>query len=118
MTRAEIRERFTQYRDSIKGKKRNPNADWGNGLLEERLAYRELWDMLLETKCYDWSFWEHLTRGVYEKAIAEVDTFSFEECCTYLSVIPRTHRLHGSFFWICIEDGSIYKLLSRAIEVM
>ena len=113
MTRAEIRERFTQYRDSIKDKKRNPED-----VVDCRIAYMELWNLLLKTECYDWSFWEHLTRGVYEDAMAEVDTFSFEECCTYLSVIPRTHRLDRGFFWVCIEDGSIYKLLSRAIEVM
>ena len=113
MTKSEIREMVTQYRDSIKGKRRNPED-----VEEYILAYMKLWNLLLETGLYDWSFEEHFRNEKFTDTIAAVDTLSFEECCTYLSMIPRIHRLHGSWFWICIEDGSIYKLLSRLLEVM
>ena len=109
MTKVERRKMLMRYRDSIKGKKFNP---------EDRDAYIELYKLLSDTGCLDYDYADHLRKGKFSESISDVENFSFIECCAYLTLIVRGERFESDWFGKCLDDGSIYKLMKRVVEVM
>ena len=118
MTKAEQRKILIQYRDSIKGKKYDPN---------DMDANTELYILLSNAKCLDYDYADHIRKGtsgstrardIFDNTIGDVDTFTFSECCAYLTMIVRADRFEGGWYERYLNDGSIYKLLNRLLEVM
>lgn len=118
MTKAERRKILMQYRDSIEGKKFDPDDSDAN---------TRLYALLSRVGCLDYSYADHIRKGksestrardVFDSAIDDVETFTFKECCAYLTMIVRADRFEGGWYERYLNDSTIYKLLNRLLEVM
>ena len=103
MTKAEIRKKYMEYRDAVKSEKTNA---------------RDLQRLLKETETLVYDYADYLKEGRFAEVISKVNSFNFRECCAYLTFILRFEMLEGNWYKKCEKDGSIYKLVKRALEVM
>lgn len=108
MTKAEVRKRFIEVRDLC----RNPEEkQMGN-------EYRKVYRMLDDTGNLDVNYADNLKgRDGYEMA-AKAETLTFKECCTVLTFLLRAERFSEGAFTGALSDGTVYRLLKRAAEVM
>ena len=120
-TKAERRRMLMQYRDLIEGKKFNPEAS------ENTVSNTRLYMLLSQVDCLDYDYADHIrdgkpgsirARDMFDDVIDDIGTFTFRECCAYLTLIVRADRLEGGWFEKYLNNGSIYKLVNRLIEVM
>ena len=103
MTKAEIRKKFMEYRDAVKAK---------------MTKVQELQSLLSETGTLIYDYADYLKQGSFDDVLSDVKSFTFRECCAYLTFILRFELMEGNWYKKCEADGSIYKLIQRTLEVM
>ena len=93
--------------------------------LSEDDLYVKLYDDLEAAGCCDHNYLKHLddieakyslgkeAHGFID-AVPHIKDLSFNECCTLLTFLFRAERWAGGWFETYLNDGTIYKLLSRA----
>lgn len=115
MTKAEARKRFIALRDKCQ----NPEFETVDGMqISKGREYNELYKLLEDTGNFDVDYADNLKgRDGYEVA-ADAENLTFNDCCTALTFLLRAERFSEGTFTEALEDGTIYELLTRAVEVM
>ena len=103
MTKAERRKRFMEYREAV---------------MSKGTKAQDLQRLLTETGTLIFDYAGYLKPGRFNDVISGVEDFSFRECCAYLTFILRFELMEGNWYKKCEDDGSIYKLVNRTLEVM
>ncbi len=103
MTKAERRKKFMEYREAVRSKGTN---------------VRDLQRLLSSTDTLIYDYADYLRQGTFEDVMSKVNQFTFTECCAYLTFILRFELMGENWYKKCEDDGSIYKLLNRLLEVM
>ncbi len=103
MTKAERRKKFMDYRDAVKAKKTKS---------------QDLQRLLSETETLIYNYADYLKQGSFEDVLSGVKSFTFRECCAYLTFILRFELMEGNWYKKCETDGSISKLVERLLDVM
>ena len=115
MTKAEIRKRFFELRDKC----RSPKFETINNMtFSKNDEYGELYKLLEDTGNLDVNYADHLKGRDAHKMGEKADTLTFKECCTVLTFLLRAERFSEGAFTGELADGTVYKLLKRAAEVM
>ena len=98
---------------------KNPEVEEiGGHLYSKGEEYSELYKVLDKTGNFDVDYADHLDgKDVYALA-SRPDKLSFQECCTVLTFILRSEHWSEGSFAEALKDGTVYKLLSRAVEAM
>ena len=115
MTKVEQRKAFMSIRDMCKAPK---FETIGGHLYSKSDEYSELYDVLDKTGNLDVDYANHLEgKNGYDMA-TKAERLTFNECCTVLTFLLRAERFTEGAFAEALQDGTVYKLLSRAVEVM
>ena len=113
MTKAEIRKRFIEIRDLC----HNPEFEQ-NSRYTKNNEYQKLYKTLEDTNNLDVNYADNLKgKNGYEMA-KKAESLTFKECCTVLTFLLRAERFAEGAFTEALADGTVYKLLKRAVEVM
>lgn len=115
MTKAEQRKIFMNLRDMCK----NPEFEKiGNEVFSKGNEISRLYEDLEKTSNLDVDYADHIgERNGYELA-SNPEKLTFKECCTVLTFLLRAEHWSPGAFVEALQDGTVYKLLSRAVEVM
>lgn len=117
MTKTEIKKRFTEMRDKC----RNPKVKKeGYFLYSEGNEYEEMYELLGDTETLDREYLDNM-REIRKKTgddISKAEKLTFKECCTALTFVLRSEHWQDGSFAEYLQDGTVYSLLSRAVEVM
>ena len=115
MTKAEVRKRFFELRDMC----RKPKFETINRTTYSKgNEYKKLYEMLENTGNFDVNYADNLKgKSGYEMG-ANAENLTFKECCTVLTFLLRAERFSEGAFTGALADGTVYKLLKRAAEVM
>lgn len=115
MTKAEQRKAFMEIRDMCKTPK---FEEIGGRLYSKNDESSKLHEVLDKTGNLDVDYADHLEgKNGYDMA-AKAGRLTFKECCTVLTFLLRAERFTEGAFTEALQDGTVYKLLSRAVEVM
>ena len=109
MTKAEKRRTLMHYRDMLKGRKAKE---------DDTELYEKFYEDLGKAECLDADYSDNMKKGEFDKAISKVEDFSLQDCIAYLTFVMRAERWSNGWFAKSIDDGSIYNLLKRAVDVM
>lgn len=115
MTKAEQRKLFIDLRDLCK----NPQIEQiSNKVYSKSDEYARTYDVLEKTGNLDVKYADHLEgKDGYELA-SKPDKLTFKECCTVLTFLLRAEHWSDGAFTEALMDGSVYKVLARAVETM
>ena len=115
MGKAEARKLFMELRDMC----RKPEIQQiGNMTFSKGDEYSRIYSGLEKTGNLDIDYADNLKgKDGYELA-ANPSNLTFKECCTVLTFLLRAERWSDGAFTEALMDGSVYKVLSRAVEVM
>lgn len=115
MTKADQRRLFMQLRDMCK----EPEFQKvGNHTFSKKDESHKIYEVLEKTGNLDVEYADHLgDRDGYELA-AHPENLTFTECCTVLTFLLRAGHFSEGAFEESLADGSVYKVLSRAVETM
>ena len=80
--------------------------------------YSRFYEDLERAGLIDTNYTEHMKGRTLDDVIPNVKELSFSDCKTYLTFILRAERWAEGWFSERTENGDIYKLLSRAGEVI
>ena len=116
MTKAEQRKALMELRDASK----NPEFEKvGYFLYSKGDQYEKLGSWLKESSNLDVNYMEHMGESENPNDFfADPDSLTFKECCTALTFIFRSEHWSDGSFSGYLKDGTVYKLLSRAVETM
>ena len=115
MTKAEMRKLFMELRDMCK----NPKFEVvGGHLYSKGDQYSKAYSVLTETGTLDVDYMDHIKGGNGYEMASHPEKLTFEDCCTVLTYILRSEHWSDGAFAEALENGTVYKVLSRAVEVM
>lgn len=117
MTKSEMLKRFTVMRDKC----RNPKVKLEGYLLtSEGDEYREIYELLGDTETLDENYSDNM-RSISKKTgddISRTGNLTFRECCTALTFVLRSEHWNEGSFAENLQNGTVYKLLNRAVEML
>ncbi|MBQ4430642.1 MAG: hypothetical protein II877_03990 [Synergistaceae bacterium] len=115
MTKVEMRKLFMELRDMCK----KPEFETvGDMLFSKGDEYSRIYQGLEKAGNLDVEYADHIgERSGYELA-SQPEKLTFKECCTVLTFLLRAERFSPMAFTGALQDGTVYKLLSRAVEAM
>ena len=96
----------------------NKPIDFEDDSEEMTDLYIDFYDDLQDSGLMDMEYLDHMGDKSFDEVIPKVGEMSYQDCLTYLTFILRSEHWSEGWFLSCIKDGSIYKLLSRLLEVM
>ena len=115
MTKAEMRKLFTELRDMCKSPKfEKAGRFWGSkGDEYERVARA-----LLDSNTLDVDYASHIKGTDGYTMASHPENLTFEECCTAMTYLVRAQHWDDITFMEALQDGTVYKLLTRMCEVL
>lgn len=80
--------------------------------------YSRIYKGLEDIGVLDYDYFEHLRgKDGYEMA-SQAEKLTFQECCTVLTFLLRAERFAEGAFTHALEEGTVYNILKRAVDVM
>ncbi len=105
---ADKKEVLRKYRDVFRGRK-------ASGATTE--LYTNFYRDFEEAGLIDTKYSDHMNGKTLEDVMPDVAKMSYADCLTWLTFILRAQRWSDGWFADSTENGTIYRLLSRACEL-
>ena len=104
---ADKKEVLSKYRDIFRNRK-------ASGATSE--LYTNFYRDFEKVGLIDTRYSDHMKGKTIDDVISGVARMSYSDCLTWITFILRAQRWSDGWFADRTEDGTIYKLLSRACE--
>lgn len=115
MANPEQRKAFMRLRDLCK----SPKSEKINGqVFSKGDEQSQIYNVLEKTGALDVEYASHLEGKDVYALMAQPGKLTFQECCTILTFLLRAEHWAEGTFTEALMNGSVYKLLSRAVEAM
>ena len=115
MTKVEVRKLFMGLRDMCKNPKFEVVGDY---LYSKGEEYTRIAQALLDSNTLDVDYANHIKGESGYDMARHPEELTFKECCTALTFLLRAERFSPMAFTEALQDGTVYKLLSRMCEVL